>query len=119
MRTDINTIQENMDQLIEAMLAIAQRERATEMDAGAKRIASQVGTLGLVNQDDNFARAKGVLAHIPVGNEDHIEFSDTYAQHGSEVEEDDQYDAFYIHDPQNQKFFQILLHKDYVLWRRK
>lgn len=69
------------------------------MEAGIKRITSQVGTSGLFNQDDTFARAKVVIVHIPVGNEDHIKISDAFAQHGSEVEEDDQYNAFYISNP--------------------
>lgn len=40
MRTNINTIQEKMDQLLETMLEIAQRERVAEMEVGAKRITS-------------------------------------------------------------------------------
>lgn len=62
-----------------------------------------MGTSGLANQDDNFSRAKGVHVHIPTGKEDHIELSDASAQHGSEVAEDDQYDAFYIPDPPKPK----------------
>lgn len=74
------------------MLAISQRERVAEMEAMAKRISSQVATSGLVNQDDNFTRAKGVPVHVPVGNrgnEDHIEPFDSSAKHGSEIKEDD------------------------------
>lgn len=86
-RTKINTIQEKMDQLLETMLEIAQRERerAAEMKACAKRIASQAATSGLVNQNDTFAHAKEVSVHIPVGNEGHIEISDASAQHGSKM----------------------------------
>lgn len=73
------------------------------MEVVAKKIVSQVGTSGLVNLDDTFARAKGVLVHIPVGNKDHIYLYDASAQHGSEVEEDDQYDVFYILDPSKPK----------------
>lgn len=103
MRINITTIQEKMDQLLETMMAITQKERAAEMEVGAKKIASQVGTSGLFNQDDNFTRAKGVPIHILVGNEYHIELSDASAQHGYEVAEDDQYDAFYILDPPKPK----------------
>lgn len=103
MRTNINTIQEKMDQLLETMLVISQRERATEMEAGAKRIASHADTSGLVNQDDTFVDAKEVHVHIPVGNKGHIKLSDASAQHGSEVAEDDQYDDFYIPDPPKPK----------------
>lgn len=94
MRTNINTILERIDPLLKTMLTIAQREKAVEMEACTKRIASQTCTSGLVNQDDTFAHAKEVPVHIPVGNEGHIELSDASAQHGSEVAEHDQYDAF-------------------------
>ena len=40
MRTNINTIQERMNHLLKTMLAIAQREKAVEMEACTKRIAS-------------------------------------------------------------------------------
>lgn len=73
------------------------------MEASAKIIASQTGTSGLVNQDDTFSHAKEVPVHIQLGNEGHIELSDASAQHGYEVAEDDQYDAFYILDPPKPK----------------
>lgn len=57
-RAGITSIQEKMDQLLKTMMVIDQRERVAKIEVGAKRIASQVGTLGLVNQDDNFTRAK-------------------------------------------------------------
>lgn len=86
MRTNIDPIWEKMDQLLETMMEIAQRERTVEMEVRARRIASQVGTSGLVNQDGSFTRIKGGLVHIPVGNvgnmgnvDSHPEVSSAYA----------------------------------------
>lgn len=49
MRTDITTIQEKMDQLLEMMLAMAQIERVAEAEIGMRRNDSHIGTPGLVN----------------------------------------------------------------------
>ena len=51
MRTNITAIQEKMDQILETMLAIAQRERVAEAEIGTRKNDSHIGTSGLVNQD--------------------------------------------------------------------
>lgn len=68
MRKDITAIQEKMDQLLETMLAIAQRERVVEAETGMRKNDSHIGTSGLVNQDESFTRAKKSFDYIPVGN---------------------------------------------------
>lgn len=106
MRTNITIIQEKMVQLIEMMLAISQRERVAEAETGMRKNDSHIGTLGLVNQDESFTRAKKSFVHIPVRNKgdgDQGDPSNASAQHGSEVGGDDPYDAFYIPDPPNPK----------------
>jgi hypothetical protein len=55
MRTYINTIQEKMDQLLETMLAITQRERSEEEEARAKR---NDGTPGPNPQDESYIPTK-------------------------------------------------------------
>lgn len=97
MRIDINTIQEKMDQLLETMLTIAQRERIEEEEARAKRNDSMPG---LNPQDEGYVPTKKRLVQMPVGGKgdgDHAEPSDTSTHHGSEIG-DDQYDAFYMPD---------------------
>lgn len=106
MRTDITAIQEKMDQLLETMLAIAQRERVAEAEIGMRKNDNHIGTSGLVNQDESFMHAKKNLVHIPVGNKgygDRVEPSDASAQYGSEMGGDDPYDAFYVPDPPKPK----------------
>lgn len=106
MRTNITTIQEKMDQLLDTMLTITQRERVVEAEAGMRKNDSHIGTSGLVNQDESFTHAKKFFAHILVGNKgdgDHMETLDASAQHGSEVGGDDRYDASYIPDPPEPK----------------
>lgn len=106
MRTDISAIQEKMDQLLETMLAISQRERVAEAEVGMSKNDSHISTSGLVNHDESFTHAKKSFIHISVGNkgdEDHVEPSDASTQHGSEVGGDDPYDAFYILDPPKPK----------------
>lgn len=66
MRTHIDAIREKMDQLLETMLTLAQKERASEIEAEAKRIASQVSTLGVLNLDGSFLCPKGGYIPIPV-----------------------------------------------------
>lgn len=95
-----------MDQLIEAMLTITQRERVAEGKAMMKKNDSHIGTSGLINQDESFTHAKGVSVHISVGNKgnrDYMEPFDAYAQHGSEMGEADQCDSFYIINPPKPK----------------
>ncbi|XP_050895907.1 uncharacterized protein LOC127102596 [Lathyrus oleraceus] len=88
MRTYINMIQEKMDQLLETMLAIAQRERDMDEEDRAKRNDS---TPGLDPQDESFVPTKKRLVHIPVGGEgdgDRAEPSDASTHHGSEIGDD-------------------------------
>ncbi|XP_050890447.1 uncharacterized protein LOC127095858 [Lathyrus oleraceus] len=97
MRSDIITIQEKMDQLLETMLAIAQRERVADAEDEARR---NDNPSSLVHQDDNFIHAKKGLVHIPVGgkgDEDRAEPSEAPAHYGSEMG-DDPYEAFYVPD---------------------
>lgn len=70
-----------MDQLLETMLTIAQRERVVELEAETKRVASQVGTVVFVNLDGSFSRSKGgpIPVHIPIVNEDPLEHSCMFA----------------------------------------
>lgn len=106
MRTYITTIHEKMDQLLETMLAISQRERVVEAETGMRKNDSHIGTSVLVNQDESFTHAKKSFVHILVRSkrdEDHGEPYDASAQHGSEVGGDDPYDAFYVPDPQKPK----------------
>ncbi|XP_050878830.1 uncharacterized protein LOC127082642 [Lathyrus oleraceus] len=104
MRTDINTIQEKMDQLLETMLAISQRERVVDEEARAKRNDS---TPGLDPQDESFVPTKKRLVHIPVGGKrdgDYAEPSDASTHHRSEIG-DDLYDDFYVPDQSKPKTF--------------
>lgn len=117
MRTYIIVIQEKIDQLLETILAIVQRERVAEAEIGTRKNDSHIGTPGLVNQDESFTHAKKSLVHIPVGNKgdgDRVEPSDASAQYGSEMGGDDPYDAFYLPDPPNLRFFQIPLQKGFA-----
>lgn len=98
MRTNITFIQEKMDQLLETMLEISQRERVAEAETGMKKNDSHIGTSGLVNQHESFTHVKKSFVHIPIGNKgdgDHVEPSDASAQHVSEMGGDDPYDASY------------------------
>lgn len=95
-----------MDQLLEIMLTIAQRETVVEAEDGMRKNDSHISTSGLVNQDEIFTHAKKSFVHIPVGKKgdgDHVEPSDASSQHGYEMGGDDQYDAFYIPDPPKPK----------------
>ncbi|XP_050889483.1 uncharacterized protein LOC127094733 [Lathyrus oleraceus] len=97
MRSDINTIQEKMDQLLETMLAIAQRERVADAEDEARR---NDNPSSLVHQDESFVHAKKSLVHIPVGSKgegDRVEPSEAPAHYGSEMG-DDPYEAFYVPD---------------------
>lgn len=106
MRTYITVIQEKMDQLLEIMLAIAQRERVADAEIGTRKNDSHIGTSGVVHQDESFTHVKKSLVHIPVGNKgegDRAEPSDASAQYGSEIGGDDPYDDFYVLDPPKPK----------------
>lgn len=106
MRTNITDIQEKMDQLLETLLEIAQRERVVEAETGMRKNDSHNSTSGLVNQDESFTHAKKSFVHIPVGSKgdgDHGEPYDASAQHGFEIGGDDPYDAFYVPDPPKPK----------------
>ena len=92
MRITITTIQEKMDQFLETMVAITQRDRVVEAEARTRKNDSHISTSGLVNQNESFTHAKKSFIYIPVGNKDdgdHVKPSDASAQHGSEVAEDD------------------------------
>lgn len=66
MRMYTDGIREKMDQLLETMMTLAQKEKAAKIEAEAKRIASQVGTSWVVNLDSSFVHPKGGLIPIPV-----------------------------------------------------
>ncbi|XP_050915072.1 uncharacterized protein LOC127130033 [Lathyrus oleraceus] len=97
MRSDINTIQEKMDQLLETMLAIAQRERVADAEDEARR---NDNPSSLVHPDEGYVHAKKSLVHIPIGSKgegDRAEPSEAPAHYGSEIG-DDPYEAFYVPD---------------------
>ncbi|XP_050895879.1 uncharacterized protein LOC127102567 [Lathyrus oleraceus] len=97
MRSDINTIQEKMDQLLETMLAIAQRERVADAENEARR---NDNPSSLVHPDESYVHAKKSLVHIPIGSKgegDRAEPSEAPAHYGSEMG-DDPYEAFYVPD---------------------
>lgn len=106
MRKNITAIKEKMDQLLETMLAIAQRDRVVDAEIGTRKNDNHIGTSGLVHQDESFIQAKKSLVHIPVGNKgegDCVKPSGASSQYGSEMGGDDPYDAFYVPDPPKPK----------------
>lgn len=99
MRSDIDSIQSKMDRFLETILLQAQKEKDVEIEAEARRIAAEFGTLStynprVINLDGSVGCTKPV--QIPMINEDPSEHFAASAQHRSLAGEDGQYDAFYI-----------------------
>ncbi|XP_050875936.1 uncharacterized protein LOC127079596 [Lathyrus oleraceus] len=106
MRTDIDSMQDKMDHLLETMLLLAQKEKDDETSVEARRVAAQFGSpslsiLEVTNLDGNHAHTKGgpIPIPVPMVNMNPHEHSATSARHGSVMGDEDLYDAFSMPQP--------------------
>ncbi|XP_050918555.1 uncharacterized protein LOC127135984 [Lathyrus oleraceus] len=106
MRTDIDSMQEKMDRLLETMLLLAQKEKDTETSDEARKVAAQFGSPslsihGVTELDGNPAHPRGglILIPVPMSNMNPHEHSATFARHRSVIGDEDPYDAFFMPQP--------------------
>ncbi|XP_050889649.1 uncharacterized protein LOC127094936 [Lathyrus oleraceus] len=106
MRTDIDSMQEKMDRLLETMLLLAQKEKDAETNAEARKVAAQFGSPslsipGVTELDGNPNQPRGGLIPIPISmvNVNPQKHSATSARHGSMMGDKDPYDAFFVPQP--------------------
>ncbi|XP_050908266.1 uncharacterized protein LOC127121879 [Lathyrus oleraceus] len=106
MRTDIDSMQEKMDRLLETMLLLAHKEKDAETIAEARKVAAQFGSPslsipGVTEPDGNPAQPRGgpIPIPVPMVNMNPHEHPATSAQHGSMMGDEDPYDVFFMPQP--------------------
>lgn len=98
MRNDIDSMQENMDRLLETMLSMTRKESNDEIIAESRNIATQIGSSPLnipkvTNPIFGFVHPEGVSIPPPnLGTQNHSVAS---SQHESLYDDEDPYDSFF------------------------
>lgn len=104
MRIDHDSMHEKMDSMLETMLFLAQKEKDVETNAEVRRVVAQFGSSsfiipGVINLEGNFIRPEGAPIHIPLVNDNTLNYSSASARHRSVTDEEDWYDASFIPQP--------------------